>query len=116
MAIAYAVVSLITGTLVALTGALKLGGHPSMAKNAAHLGYSEEAFRRIGMLEAAAVAGLIGGLWWAPIGVAAAIGVALLMSGAVVAHVRVHDPAPASAPAAVCGLLAVATAVLGVAR
>ena len=68
------------------------------------------------MLEAAAVAGLIGGLWWTPIGIAAATGVALLMSGAVVAHVKVHDPTPASAPAVVCGLLAVATAVLGVAR
>lgn len=62
-------------------------------------------------LEIAGAIGLIAGLFWWPIGVAAAIGVVLYFVGAVVAHLRVKDTA-GIAPAAFLTVVAVAALVL----
>ncbi|HXV93170.1 MAG TPA: DoxX family protein [Pseudonocardia sp.] len=43
--------------------------------------------------EAAAVIGLLAGLWWVPLNLAAAVGVVALMVGALGFHWRVRDPA-----------------------
>jgi len=48
-------------------------------------------WRLIGSLELAGVAGALAGLAWAPIGVAAAIGLALLILGAIVSTLRASD-------------------------
>ena len=45
----------------------------------------------IGALELAGVAGVLAGLLWAPIGIAAAIGLTLLSIGAIAFHVRASD-------------------------
>jgi hypothetical protein len=50
-------------------------------------------FRLIGIPEMAAGVGLVVGFVVAPLGAAAAIGLALLMSGAVVMRIRVNDSA-----------------------
>ena len=42
-------------------------------------------------LEFAAAAGLLLGIRWAPLGIAAATGMTLYFVGAIVAHVRVND-------------------------
>ena len=60
--------------------------------------------------ELAGAAGLLAGLSWWPIGVAAAIGVILYFAGAVISHVRVHDKH--IQPAAVLLLIAVAALIL----
>ena len=52
------------------------------------------------------------GLLWAPIGIAAAIGLALLSIGAIAFHLRASDRATDMAPAVIGLALAVATAVL----
>jgi hypothetical protein len=65
----------------------------------------------IGALELAGAAGLLVGLWVPPIGVAAAVGLGLLMVGAIGAHVRVSDSRDAW-PAALLLILSVAVAVL----
>jgi DoxX-like family len=68
--------------------------------------------RPLGYLELAAAIGLIVGLFWAPIGIAAAGGLILYYLGAIIAHVRVHDgPQQVVAPV-VPLLLAVAALVL----
>lgn len=67
----------------------------------------------VGALEAAAAAGLVAGVWWQPLGVAAAIGVALTMVGAVLAHLRLGLTGSSLAPPAVVLALAVATALVG---
>ena len=64
----------------------------------------------------AGVAGALAGLAWRPIGIAAAVGLALLSVGAVVSHVRASDSVTDTAPAVVGLLLAVATAVLLITR
>ncbi|MFZ2178049.1 MAG: DoxX family protein [Rhodococcus sp. (in: high G+C Gram-positive bacteria)] len=64
----------------------------------------------LGYLEIAGALGLVAGLFWWPIGVAAAIGVILYFIGAVGAHIRAKDKE--LAPAAVLALVAVAALVL----
>jgi hypothetical protein len=71
-------------------------------------------WRAIGLLELAGVAGVLLGLAWAPIGVAAAVGLALLSLGAIGFHVRASDGAADTTPAVIGLGLAVATAILQV--
>ncbi|MFJ5885842.1 DoxX family protein [Kitasatospora cineracea] len=59
----------------------------------------------------AGTAGAIVGLWWAPVGIAAAIGLTLYFAGAVAFHLRVGDRKGAS-PAAALALASVALIVL----
>jgi DoxX-like family len=81
------------------------------------LGAGERLWAAVGVPEALAALGLVAGLWWAYLGVAAAIGVVLLMTGAVVMHLRVRFLGAALVPplavlafAAVVATLRAATA------
>ena len=67
-------------------------------------------YRLIGIPEIAASLGLVIGFAVAPLGAAAAIGLALLMSGAVVIRIRVHDSAAFIAGDAVFLTAAIVTA------
>jgi hypothetical protein len=69
-------------------------------------------WRLIGACELAGVAGVLVGLMWAPIGIAAAIGLALLSIGAIAFHLRASDGAKDTAAAVIGLALAIATAVL----
>jgi hypothetical protein len=69
-------------------------------------------YRLIGVLEGAASAGLLLGYARGPLAVAPAIGLALLMAGALAFRVRVHDSVGFLFGDAVLLVLAVATAVL----
>ena len=68
------------------------------------------------MLEWAGVAGVLAGLAWPPVGIAAAVGLTLLSVGAIVSHVRTSDGIADTAPAVVGLLLAVTTVVHLIAR
>ncbi|GAB2580767.1 hypothetical protein GCM10027168_11970 [Streptomyces capparidis] len=98
-------------TLVFLSlGAAKIAAVPFMRQAAAHLGMSPGLYRVVGGLEVAGTIGLVLGLASAPLGVAAAIGLALLMTAAAVVHLRHGDPPVRAMPAAVMALTAVAYA------
>ncbi|MFE3032466.1 DoxX family protein [Streptomyces canus] len=86
-------------------GLAKLAAVPVMRQAAAHLGMSVRLYRVVGALEVAGVAGLLTGLTWMPLGVAAATGLALLMAAAAVVHVRYGDPPVRAVPAAVLALI-----------
>ena len=79
----------------------KLLSHPKMLATADHLGVPWARYRMIGMAEVAACAGVLIGLVWAPLGVAAASGMALLLLGALGAHRRAGDDLPEAAAALV---------------
>ncbi|WP_369034994.1 DoxX family protein [Streptomyces adonidis] len=96
-------------------GLAKIAAVPFMRRAAAHLGMSIRLYRVVGTLEVAGVAGLLLGLTRTPLGVAAATGLALLMTAAAVVHLRHGDPPPRAVPAAVLALIAVAYAVTAVA-
>ncbi len=105
----------VTGLLAALfgfAGVIKLAGVRQSLAIRDHLGVKPVQWRLIGSLELAGVAGVLAGLAWSPIGVAAAIGLALLILGAIVIHLRASDSAADTAPAVIGLGLAVATAIL----
>jgi hypothetical protein len=62
-----------------------------MRQSAAHFGIPWSRYRLIGAAELAAAAGVMIGLWWHPLGVAAAAGMALLLIGALITHRRAED-------------------------
>lgn len=108
------VLTALVGLVVAATGAAKVAAVPDMRSRADHLGFSVNGFRAVGALELAGVAGLAAGLAWAPIGIAAALGLVAMMVGAVTCHVRSGDRPVDAAPAIVVGAAVVAVLVLQV--
>jgi hypothetical protein len=106
------VLSCLLAAALLFSGSRKLAGGKAVTDEAAHLGVPVRAYRLIGVAEAAAAAGLLIGLAWAGLGVAAAAGLVLLMSGALISHIRVGDAAGRWAPAAVLAVLAVVTLLL----
>jgi hypothetical protein len=77
----------------------KLTGRLRMRASAAHLGIAWQRYRLIGVAELAAAAGIVGGLAWRPIGVAAGLCLGLLLLGAIATHVRAGDAAREALPA-----------------
>ena len=69
---------------------------------------STRQYRLIGAAELAAAAGILTGLWWHPLGLAAAAGMALLLLGAITAHRNAADSAKEMAPAWLALLLTLA--------
>ncbi|MFD8236712.1 DoxX family protein [Streptomyces sp. NPDC059696] len=89
-------------------GLAKIAAVPFMRQAAAHLGMSPGRYRVIGALEVAGATGLLLGLALAPLGVAAAGGLAVLMAAAATVHLRHGDPLTQALPAAVLALTSVA--------
>jgi hypothetical protein len=110
--IAKVVVTALLALLMGFAGTIKLVGVTQSLEIRDHLGVNPMQWRVIGALELAGVAGILAGLSWAPIGIAAAVGLALLLLGAIGFHVRASDSASDSAPAVIGLGLAVATAIL----
>jgi len=76
-----------------LLGIAKLAALPAMRAAAAHLDFTTDQYRLIGALELAGALGVLAGFKLTGIGVAAGIGLVLLMLGAAGAHARNHDGA-----------------------
>ena len=55
----------------------------------------------VGFLKVAFAVGLIAGIWWPTVVTPSALGIAVLMIGAIAMHVKVQDPMKKSFPAAV---------------
>jgi len=104
----FVTISLLLAAACLLPAAGKLTGQPRMRKSAAHFGIPWPRYRLIGAAEPAAAAGILIGLWWHPLGLAAAAGVALLLLGAIIAHRNAADSARETAPAWVALLLTLA--------
>jgi hypothetical protein len=87
----------------AAIGAAKVLALPAMRERASHFGFTLAAYRRIGILEWAGAAGVLIGLAAPVIGLLAAIGLLLLLAGALAAHVRHRDGLREAIPALVFG-------------
>jgi DoxX-like protein len=104
MDIAVAVVSLVLAALLVLTAVRKLGRQPAVVATYTRVGVPEE---RLGLLAAtllAGAAGLLVGLWWPPLGLAAAGGLVVYFVLAVAAHLRARDAAALPVPLVYLGL------------
>ena len=97
----FATISLLLAAACLLPAAGKLTGQPRMRKSAAHFGIPWPRYRLIGVAELAAAAGIVIGLWWHPLGVAAAAGMAVLLVGAIVTHREAADSVKDMVPALV---------------
>jgi uncharacterized membrane protein YphA (DoxX/SURF4 family) len=104
----FVTISLLLAVACLLPAAGKLTGQPRMRKSAAHFGIPWSRYRLIGVAELAAAAGILIGLWWHPLGVAAAAGMAVLLVGAIVTHRKAADSVKEAVPALVALLLTLA--------
>ena len=109
----FTALSLLLAALCFLPSTAKLTAQPAMQASAEHFGIDWPRYRLIGVAELAAGFGVLAGLFWPPLGVAAAVGMAALLGGAVVAHARAGDSAKQMAPA--IAILLVTLAYLAVA-
>ena len=108
--------SLLLAAACVVPGSAKLLAHPKMRKAAAHFRIPWPGYRLIGVAELAAAAGVLAGLWWHPLGVAAAAGMVLLLIGALLSHRRAGDAAKEAAAAWIALAITVAylaTALIG---
>src|SRR6478735_2532955 len=107
--------TILAGVLVvafAAAGLAKIAAVPAMRARAAHVGMSVTAYRGIGILEILAVLGLLVGALVPGIGALAAMGLLLLLGGAVVAHLRSGDGPRELVPAVILGLTTLAFLIL----
>jgi uncharacterized membrane protein YhaH (DUF805 family) len=104
----FVALSLIMAAVCLLPGAAKLAGHPKMRDSATRFGIRWHHYRLIGVAEAAAAAGIVAGLWWHPLGLAAAAGMAVLLTGALMTHRRAQDTGKEIAPALIALLITAA--------
>ncbi|WET77880.1 DoxX family protein [Amycolatopsis sp. QT-25] len=91
MAVPHGVLSVLLAAIFAVLGVVKVLRQPSLIARTEGLGFPVRAIQGIGALEIAGAAGLVAGFFWAPLGIAAAIGLVALLIGAAVAHVRAGD-------------------------
>lgn len=100
------VVTVLLAVLFLYTGLPKVLGAARSLAFRDHLGVPPSQWRLIGLLELAAVAGLLLGFALPALGLAAAAGLLILTAGAIATHRRAGDPLRAAAPAAVAAALA----------
>ncbi len=90
-------VSLLLAAVCLFPAAGKLLGHPKMRQAAAQFGIPRSRYQLIAIPELAAAGGILAGLVWRPAGVAASIGMAVLLLGALAIHRRAnHSPRPSA--------------------
>lgn len=91
MFIAYAVIGVLLALALVGSAAAKLTRNKQVVRNLTAAGVPLRLFPFLAACEIAGAAGLLVGLWYGPLGIAAAIGVVLYFLGAVGAHVRARD-------------------------
>ncbi|SDQ63976.1 DoxX-like family protein [Curtobacterium sp. UNCCL20] len=91
MHIAAVVLSLVLALATLGSGVMKLIRNPKIVASMEAVHVTPAQMTVLGLLEVAAAAGLVVGLWWVPLAIAAAIGSVVYFAGAVVAHLRAHD-------------------------
>lgn len=99
MRLAIAVVSIALAMLFGAAGTVNILYLAAARKEGLHLQIPPELSRFVGLCQLAGAVGLIGGLFWRPLGIAAAVGLMLLMVGAVIMHRRIGDSVQAMLPA-----------------
>jgi len=89
---AYLVITLVFALMVAYSGVGKIRREP-LPVRVVHetVGVPLKYFPLLAACEFAGALGLMVGIWWPPIGIAAGIGLVLYFVGAVVSHLRVGD-------------------------
>ncbi|MCX5608054.1 DoxX family protein [Streptomyces sp. NBC_00047] len=112
MFIAYAVVGGLLALVLTASATFTLQRNDQIVASMRKVQVPDSWLPRLATLKAAGAIGLVAGLWFTPLGIAAAIGVTLYFIGAVISHLRVKDYE--LAPAAVLAVVAAAALILRV--
>ena len=109
MSIAYGVTAVLLALLLLVSAAAKLARRPKVLVDGfIALGVQPWGLPLLAACEIAGAVGLVLGLWYAPLGIAAAIGVVLYFVGAIGAHLRKNDFKGMPSPGALLALAAAA--------
>ena len=112
MFIAYIVVAIVMAFFAAGSGVAKLQHNPRVVAGVnGVVGVPMPWFPVLAACEIAGAAGILIGIFWPPLGLAAAVGLVIYFVGAIIAHLRVRDFKGIGSPALPL-LLAVATLAL----
>jgi hypothetical protein len=98
MFIAYVVLAILLSAMLVMSGRAKLTNDERIVSGLTAAGVPRSWIPRLAYLEIAGAVGLIVGIFIAPIGIAAAIGVVLYFVGAVITHLRIGDFKGLAAP------------------
>ena len=109
MTIIAIILSVLLAVILVASGSAKLKKSEQVVESLTRAGVPLSLYPFLAAVEIAGAVGLVWGIWWTPIGVAAAIGVVLYFVGAIVFHLRAKDTA--IVPPAVLGLVAAAAGV-----
>jgi hypothetical protein len=93
MHIAAIALSILLGVAMLASGVMKLTHAPKIVALMATVHVTPPQLTVLGALQVASTVGLLGGIWFPPLAIAASIGLILYFAGAIVAHVRASDPA-----------------------
>jgi uncharacterized membrane protein YphA (DoxX/SURF4 family) len=114
MAIAYLVITILLAAIVTYSGVGKIRHNPHIVQVIHEVvGVPMKYFPLLAACEFAGAVGVIAGIWWPPLGMAAGVGLVIYFVGAVVSHLRVGD-VKGIGPAAFLLVLSAAALVLRV--
>ena len=92
MQIAYLTVAIVLAAMVLFSGVGKLRNDPHIVKVIHEtVGVPMKYFPALAVCEFAGAAGLVLGVWWPLLGIAAGVGLVIYFAGAIVSHLRVGD-------------------------
>jgi hypothetical protein len=92
MSYAYTGLAVVTALVVAASGMMKVRRDPKVMKIIHEVvGVPVEFFPLLAACEFGGAVGLVGGVLWAPLGLAASVGLVLYFVGALIGHLRVGD-------------------------
>jgi hypothetical protein len=111
MHILYFVITVAFALMVTYSGIGKIRRDP-LPVRVVHetIGLPLKYFPLLAACEFAGAVGLVAGIWWPPIGIAAGIGLVLYFVGAIVSHLRVGDVKGIGSAAFMLALAAIALA------
>lgn len=112
----FTALSILLAALCLVPAFAKLSAQPAMQASADHFDIDWPRYRLIGVAELAAAFGLLAGLVWHQLGVAAAVGMAVLTTGALAAHLRAGDSLKHMSSALVVLLVTIAYLAVALAR
>src|SRR5687768_1872723 len=92
------VVSAVLALGLVITAVRKLSHAPAVVETYRRVGVPEKRLNALALVLLAGAAGLVVGLWWRPIGLAAALGLVVYFVLAVAAHIRFRDLRPLPTP------------------
>lgn len=105
------IVSVVLAGVLTLSAVRKLSHRAEVVSTYVRVGVPEDKLNHLAVILLAGAVGLLAGLAWAPVGVAAAIGLIVYFVAAVGFHIRARDIRNAPTPA-VLAVIAVAALVL----